>query len=270
MDAAAFQRELRVRQQASLLLARRQWRRLGSLDRWADISGRLALMVSAGQVGAALLAEEYVAGTDVAAAGAVNPRAFGGVASDGRSLETLLYSTVVHAREASPKLAEQMAAGERWLELLVKTQVADAGRAAVGVAITARPTLGYYRHVSPPCCQRCAVLAGKWLKWSEGFQRHPKCDCVHVPAGKGNPPEGYVHEVPPDQIRDLTQAQRDAISEGSNVNRVINAYRSGHPGQHLDSILQAKNGRLTPDGIYRLSSSREQAVELLKKHGYLT
>ncbi|MBK6887020.1 MAG: hypothetical protein IPH03_11745 [Tetrasphaera sp.] len=44
---------------------------------------------------------------------------------------------------------------------------------------------GYIRVLSPPSCDRCSVLGGKWFKWNTGFARHPGCDCKHVPAGRG-------------------------------------------------------------------------------------
>src|SRR5690348_18342012 len=46
-----------------------------------------------------------------------------------------------------------------------------------GVQTCALPIL-----LNPPSCQRCAILAGRWYRWSQGFLRHPRCDCVNLPA----------------------------------------------------------------------------------------
>ncbi|WP_343118928.1 hypothetical protein, partial [Clostridioides difficile] len=51
----------------------------------------------------------------------INPRSFAGLASDGRSLDGLLYSGVVRARSASGPMAERMAAGGQWMAGLAKT-----------------------------------------------------------------------------------------------------------------------------------------------------
>ena len=60
---------------------------------------RLLLIVSAAQLGAARAGAAYVAqAVDVPPVAVVDPVAWSGVASDGRPLDTLLYSAVVHAR----------------------------------------------------------------------------------------------------------------------------------------------------------------------------
>jgi hypothetical protein len=60
--------------------------------------------------------------------------------------------------------------------------VSDAARDATSASIVARPQIGWVRMVNPPCCSRCAVLAGRSLQWNDGFQRHPRCDCLHIPS----------------------------------------------------------------------------------------
>ena len=42
-----------------------------------------------------------------------------------------------------------------------------------------RPVGGYVRMVQAGACSRCVVLAGKWYRKNQGFQRHPGC----FPAG---------------------------------------------------------------------------------------
>ena len=271
MQPKQFQRALKARGEAAAILARRQWRTLGSLDEWERIASRLTSIVAAGQIGGASDAQAMLA-TTLGAGLAVNPEGFAGFASDGRPLRSLLYSPVVHARElfgSGRTDAQIMRAGEGWLAMHVRVQVADAGRAAASVGIASTKDAGYYRHVSPPCCQRCAVLAGKWFQWNQGFKRHPGCDCIHSPAKGGKAPDGYVQQVPLDQIRDLTDAQRQAISEGADQTRVMNAYRDTHPAQNLTAVTQARAGRLTPDGIYQRSATRDDAVALLRRYGYL-
>jgi hypothetical protein len=113
----------------------------------------------------------------------VNPSAFGGVTSDGRTLEGLLYAAVPHTKTLiaggmDPGLALKQ--GGKFLTTLTRTQVADAGRGAAGVDTATRRNTGYVRMLNPPSCSRCSVLAGRFYRWNAGFNRHPKCDCIHV------------------------------------------------------------------------------------------
>lgn len=275
--------------EAAVVLARRLWRGMGGdLEAsWAKIVRRLTLIVGSAQLGAARAGAAYVPESldfDPEVLGEVNPNRWAGVASDGRALDSLLFASVVRARThlgAGDPLPQALGAGGKWLEGLVRTQVADAGRGAAGVAIAARPRVGYVRLVSPPCCQRCAVLAGKKFRFNTGFQRHPRCDCVHAPAREGTFPKGYKADIDPSEIRDLTEAQRKAISDGADVNQVINSHRpknrsadgmttsEGTTRRGLAGQRLGGQARMTPEAVYRVSATREEAVELLKRHGYL-
>ena len=272
---AAQQRQI----ESAVILARRAWRRMdpNDLDRsWAQIVRRLMVIVGSAQLGAARAGAAYVPlalGQDIPADGRVNPDRLAGVASDGRALDTLLYSAVIHARQYAQG-AGVIANGADHLEMLVRTQVADAGRVSAGVAIAARPHVEYVRMVSPPCCQRCAVLAGKHYRWNTGFQRHPRCDCRHIPTVSDETPEGYTADIAPDQIKDLTRAQRKAIGDGADTNQVINSHRAGR--RSADGMTTTEGAtrargktRLTPEAIYRVSASREDAVQRLRVHGYI-
>ena len=297
--------------QGVLLLTRRQWDRMGSLDDWPKIAAQVTLLTAAGQLATATRGVEYALDALPEPVATVNPRAFAGVAPDGRPLDTLLYSSVVHAREKFAKVADQLESGRKWLGMLVHTAVADAGRSAAGAQITATPDAGWMRMVSPPCCQRCAVLAGKTFKWNAGFERHPKCDCTHVPIAKGNAPEGYTWYIGPEDVKDLTAAQRKAIADGGDFQQVINAHRaesrsanlmttsegttrqgwasyvkreiakqrgeiaketavSVGPRGFIDNYVVRRTApRLTTEAIYRVSATREEAVRLLAKNGYI-
>lgn len=305
-DAAEKHYAAQLRQAvAASLLVEREWPRLGAEfdEGWAKIVQPLTLIVGSAQLGAARAGAAYIPaalgeiGQDGAADGAVRPQGWAGVASDGRALDTLLYSAVVHTKAAiGAGLAVQDAllVGQRSLDLLVRTQVADAGRGAAGVAIAARPQIGWTRMVSSPCCQRCAVLAGKWFRFNDGFRRHPKCRCRHVPCEQQGF-AGYTSKVEAGDVRDLTLDQRRAVSDGANLNQVINAHRDGarsadgmttsegvtrrgvyggyrrNADGSLTRVQRGENvpARLTPEAIYRLAASREEALQRLKQYGYL-
>lgn len=152
---------------------------------------------------------------------------------------------------------------------LIESIVTDAARAAESVAVTVRPNIYHVRNVNPPCCARCAILAGRVYKWSTGFQRHPGCDCSMIPTTIASP---YAQDV--DQlIRDglvtgLSKADRRALADGADPGRVVNV-RSKKAGLLEAGHALTRGGRPTPAGIYRLASDRAQALDLLKRYGYV-
>lgn len=224
---------------SAAILARRQWRRLGTdLDKWPQVVDRLTLMVSAHQIRAASGGIAYAASQIGGPVASLSAAAYGGWASDGLPLDSLLYGAVVESRTRfGSGLTDQqiMHAGQRWLESTVKAQISDASRVAVGTAIASTPRSGWVRYVSPPCCQNCAILAGKYFRWSQGFQRHHGCDCVHRPVLE-DAPDGYTDTIGPDQIHDLTVAQAKAIADGADLNQVVNAYRRVTPSMRTKML----------------------------------
>lgn len=207
---------------------------------------------------------------------------------------------------AAPEAVDEMAQEiDGWqLDRMVMGLVTDAARAAESVSIATRPRVGYVRYVNPPCCSRCAILAGRFYRWSEGFQRHPGCDCSHLPTTdprsdfRQNP-----HElVDKGLVSGLSKADRRALSDGADLNQLVNFQRGGiqrlnfGPGRTVSVTsegttsrgiagkrlgdLQKVNGeryrrstrfRLTPDAIYKAADGdRDTALRLLKLHGYIT
>jgi hypothetical protein len=198
----------------------------------------------------------------------VNTDSLSGIASDGRPLGSLL----------------EQAADSHALEMMALTQIADAGRVAAGLAIAARPKVGWTRMVNPPCCARCAILAGKFFRWNQGFQRHPMCDCTHIPTV-----EDQVGDVRTDpqalfaqgQVNGVTQAEQKAIGQGADLNQVINARRSLYmddAGRRLTREATTRRGgrgidgfRPTPEQIYREAGDDQgEALRLLTRFGYLS
>lgn len=267
---------------ATLDLVRGEWARMrDDLDAsWASVGPRVVTLVSAAQVGGSRLADAYVpatlaeTGRSVDPDAPLNPRAMIGAQSiDGLtygSLDALLYGAVVKARTAPAEtFKERLAAGGQRLERLVHTQVSDAGKQATAVALGSRRGVGYIRAVNPPCCKDCAVLAGKFYRTNQGFARHPGCDCVHIPTTVVNP-GAFGQSVDPSQITNLTDAERQALDEGADLGRVVNANRGRSEDHMTTSELRPKGGqRLTPEGIYRVSATREEAIRRLRDNGYL-
>ena len=275
---------LRRRGLATSLLVSREWRAIDPsgdwLAEWQTRIPRANAIVSAARIGAAGLGAESVplalaqSGFPEPQDALVNPRAFAGWAWQGVRMDDYLTSPVIVARRATGSADEMLATGGRWLDGLVRTAVTDAGRSGSGLAIMATKNAGYVRYEPAPYCQRCAVLVGKWFKANTGFQRHPRCDAVHV-AQSSRAPEGerYQAVLDPAQIHDLTDAQRKAIEDGADLNRVLNAYRAAKPGTYETMATTAELSRaatrLTPEAIYAAAGDdRNRALNMLRHYGY--
>ncbi|WDF34553.1 hypothetical protein PTW37_06545 [Arthrobacter agilis] len=285
-------------QSIGVLQTRRAWSQVNPAiltPSWSTILNESGLegAVAALQVEAAALGASYGAKT-LAQQGFyeaperfVNPVAFGGFASDGRSLQGVLYAAVPHTKNLiaggmSPTAAK--AQGGKFAELVVKTQVADAGRAAAGVDTAARPRMGYVRMLNPPSCARCSILAGKFYRWNAGFKRHPGCDCIHIPSRESvagdvtTDPYSYFESLSEsDQDRIYGKGSAQAVRDGGDIFQVVNAERGVKPGGLVTREGTTRRGnygagrqpRLTPDGIYAKNLSREKTLDLLQTNGYI-
>ena len=312
LDAAVSYRAAQQRLTGAALVAGRStWRLLaGDLDAsWNTTTGpRLFALLASAQRAAARSSVAYVPevlaeqGIDIEAEGDIDIRPLVGVASDGRPLETLLYEPVIHTKQLIGQGADQATAkagGLLSLERIIETQIADASRAAAGLGVAVRPNVGYVRQLVTPSCPRCVVLAGKWYRWNQGFLRHPRCDCRHIPTTEnvaGDLTTDPRKAIEQGQVRGLSQADTRAILEdNADVGQVINAHRGvqaagttlegttrrGFAARRMreagDTFQGARTGRyrrtttarLRPEAIYRQARSRTEAVELLRRYGYV-
>jgi len=192
-----------------------------------------------------------------------------GTAGDGRPVVTLFDQAVVEARQAvgrglSPQAALRRA--EAFLVSAMTTVVADTARQMEALQMAIRPEVtGYVRMVEPGACSRCAILAGRHYRRNEGFDRHPRCRCTHIPASEaivGNwqaDPKAYFDSLPSaaelaEEYPNLTHAERrarglysqediftkagaEAIRAGADPAQVVNARRGmqvAQPGYNRD------------------------------------
>ncbi|TYP82064.1 hypothetical protein [Blastococcus xanthinilyticus] len=323
--AQDFYRTLQRLQLVLVAAGRRAWARMGpEFDTsWEQIAPALVTVAVATQQRAAAEAASYVpallAETDQPdePAGAIVPRAFAGTAADGRPLGSLLYGAVVQAKLARQGaitrdgdvtsytpgrgVQDALAIGGRWLDGTLATVATDAGRQAVGTEIAQRRGMGWVRMVNPPCCSRCAILAGRWYRWSDGFKRHKRCDCTHIPAAEDRAGD---FRTDPQALLDnglvngLSEGQRRALADGADFARVVNADRGMYTttvagrlvratteatttrgiGRDLGELTKAPGERyrrstairLTPEGIYQVAASQDDAIRLLRANAYIT
>ena len=182
----------------------------------------------------------------------VDPESFGGTASDGRGLVSLF----------------EQAASPEALALMVVTQVQDAARGAAGTSLVTRsPRLGYVRMLNPPSCSRCAILAGRFYRWNDGFQRHPRCDCRHVPSTENiagdltTDPMAYYNSL--DEAGKIklagSRANFRAIEDGADLGQIVNAYR-GTSIAGESALFQRYGLKFTDAGATQRSRMFQQQV----------
>ncbi len=264
----------------------------------------------------------------------LDPTAFAGQTSEGGDLEALLLSVPIQAQamiDSGATRVSAMASGEALLRTIVFTELTDAGREADQVALAVaepvieddtptRPTprgpepviltprerrelteqlrrqkLGWVRMLQLPSCSRCAILAGRWYAFNKGFQRHPNCDCRHIPAMEADgvdvttSPRAYFDSLSePDQNRYFGKAVAQAIRDGADVEQTVNAVtrpgatyavgdrRYTREGTTRRGFFRTSEGgrarerRPTPQQIYReANGDRDEARRLLRKFGYI-
>jgi hypothetical protein len=246
-------------------------------------------MVQAGQITAASQANTYM--RELLGFGPeVDPDAFASQTPDGRNLMGLLaraIPTSIRSRAAGVSPRAAMARGAAFLDLVARTVVADTGRQADQAAMVGNVKVtSYVRVVELPACARCIVLAGREYSVSQGFLRHPRCDCTMEPVTKKR--SGFVLDaqdmfdgMSPDQRRKVFgEAGSKAISDGANIYSVVNARKAMAQVEMFGQKVQVtytgtgsrkkkRPPRLMPEEIYRQAETREQAIRLLYKNGYL-
>lgn len=292
--AAEHSRDRQALARSTAAAVRTMWRRVDrdNIARsWSAALPVVLVVLERAQGMAAARADSYLDalgeafGVD-AAGDRLRPGMLAGVASDGRDLAGLMFRPAVSAlgtiaRGGTP--AQGMAAGLFTADLLTRTQVADAGRAADVAALVARRTMtGYVRVLSLPSCSRCVILAGRRYRWNSGFNRHPRCDCVHlaVPSASAaddliTRPRAYFDSLTAaEQDRVFTAAGAQAIRDGADPAKVVNARRgiqTAADGRLYTTEAAGRRPRLMPEQILREArGDRTEAVRLLRLHGYIT
>lgn len=265
----------------------------------------LVAVVSAYQLAAATAASESLA-AEAGRAPLTVAASFADVTALGFPLEAPL-SVILEQLEATLDDALVEAVEDMYAQLaqFVATEVSAAGIAAGGVEIVAEPTwTNYVRVLNPPSCARCVILAGRIYRDLDGFERHPNCDCVHWPVTDwetahdlglvSSPQEAFELGIIGGYLKDgtwkpgLSKADMQAIEDGADIGRVINAHRGmttanifGETGVKVTTAGTTRRSawrrahpnlpyRLRPEAIYHIAGGdRGEALRLLRLYGYL-
>lgn len=269
----------------------------GAIDA-SSISGSYAAdsvvsAITTGQTAAASGAQGYVSQLVRAYAvpdpvGTVLSKAFAGIASDGRNLGTLITLPIIEAKQriaSGQTVADALAMGGRSLDGIVRTQVFDAGRAAEHTAaVLDDEVIGYVRELRGDSCDRCLILAGRVYRWSHGFLRHPRCDCVMRPITRdeylqaptsiiNDPRKAFEAMSKEHQDKVFGQANAETIRMGGDIGRVVNAKRGMYVAEtgakYTWELRYYQGKRLMPETIFRIAKGdRREARRLLVKYGY--
>lgn len=151
--------------------------------------------------------------------------------------------------------------------------------------------IGWVRMLTPPSCDRCIILAGRWYRWSEGFERHPLCDCRHIPSTESDSrslltnPEAYFDSLTEEEQNEaFGMSHADAIRLGADMGQVVNSHtRKGAvfvadgteytfegTGKRPKRGQRAAVLRPTVWQIYReAKGDREAAKQMLRRFRYL-
>lgn len=204
---------------------------------WSIRLPEAVAVVTAAQVVAADMADGYAdavlaaQGATATPHGRVAATALAGISAEGVPLADLMNLPALRAAYATRNgVPAQVAVGRARADLVkyARTETADAARAGSQVAGVARRIGGYVRHLRLPSCSSCAILAGRWYRWSAGFNRHPHCDCVHVPAteevGRSLTTDPRT-AILTGQVHGLSKAEFEAIRLGADPGQVVNARR---------------------------------------------
>lgn len=287
-------------------------------DLLGQAGSAIAEAVVQGQLSVADAAQAYIAaqmaaqGGGAVAEAALTAAAFAGVAPDGGPLETLLFLPAIGVRRrltAGMSPDEAMLGGLADMAMYASTAIADSARSADQVSMAAnRSCVAYVRVVQLPACSRCIVLAGRIYTYSEGFRRHPNCDCETLPLrehewpGVPTPQQLFDRMPAAEQRRVFTDAGARAVRSGADVGQVVNA-RRGMSTAHMfgRDLLVTSEGttrrglygsrmrraggefvrtpgqrysrvtapRLMPEEIFRVADSRDEQIRLLRRNGYL-
>lgn len=238
----------------------------------------LATIIAAYQLAAATLAADAV--EDILAEQAIPAPLVAGLA---------LQSLAGFASNGLPLVDVLEIVDPANLARFVATMVQDAGRMGGTLGMAVRPSVdGYVRMLNPPSCARCVVQAGRFIKASVPFERHPLCDCRHIPTSEAVAGDltvdanAYFDSLPTaaevsERYPDLTRAMRreagiysqedvfgvagaQAIREGADISQLVNA-RAGMSAAQVfgrDALITT-SGTTRRGAFGRLNELRRKA-----------
>lgn len=292
----------------ALSATQRQWRRMGpDFDAsWGLIVGSLVGITSTAQHRIAEESFDYIPtvldeqGSSERINVTTRPQAdpLVGVTGSGTPVDEAFYAAVITSKIAIDRgmtIPQALKRGEHRLMQRASLALSDTGRFAERISLAPARVSYYQRALSLPSCSRCVILAGRLYRMEQAFQRHPRCDCRHLPVGEA----GEVEEADPleyfgslpesEQDRIFTKSGAEAIRNGADMNQVVNARRGMYTSRTgsrkwkftsegttrrgwwgRDQRRGTSRRRLMPEEIQRLSSDKADYLRMLRNYGFIT
>lgn len=276
---------------------------------WRQLRVAVVATVTAAQLEVARMADEYVPSiVGTTAPRAATPEyvasltAWQGVAGDGRPVGTLAGGAVIQAKlgvQRGLTVPQALSTAGQWLDRTMSTVLSDTHRGVEQMGAHSRRIGRYVRMIAGrSTCGRCVILAGKIYRTATAFERHPDCDCVHVPVAENlagdltTNPGDYFDSLDDNELAHAlgSKANAQAYKDGADVNQLINAYRRkgavykaqdfrattegltrrGWARQSMNAAGLGRTApRLMPSSIYELAKDREDALRLLRTYGWI-
>lgn len=259
-EAQAHQADRAAQAAATATAVRSVWMATDPEDlegSWLTGALLAAELIHAGQVAAAATADPWLSQEAGPGEGAVDPETAAAAAGD--LTPALLYPLLIALNRLRRGFSTAMSilSGAAFLEMVTRSLVADAGRIADMAGMIARPrVVSYVRVVHLPACARCIILAGREYTLSDGFLRHPNCDCTLAPRRPGDtwalasPQSLYQEMTSAQQRRAFGQAGQQAIGAGADLGQVVNARRGMTTATRYRRTVQATTEGTTRRGLY--------------------
>lgn len=243
--ARKYHREQRTAIDVAIDEVMQRWMQMGPRFNagWSLVGPTIAAIIADSQRKIAKRADAYIpailAATDqaryVPAVAESNIQELVGLTGAGLPVYESLSVATIRAKQAVAENLTPVQALESagtWLSMATSTILADTMRSAESIGRYTR-NVGYVRMVNGGACGRCVVLAGKHFKTNQGFLRHPRCRCTHIPANENiagdwqTEPRAYFDSLTPEQQVKLMggKANAQAVIDGADMGRLINAYR---------------------------------------------
>lgn len=262
-----------------------RWQQLGVRfdSGWSLYGPTIASIIADAQRDIARRADAYVPavlvatgqGRFVEAAAESNVDNLIGLTGAGLQVYDTLSSATIRAKQAvaaGQTSRQAITTAGKWLTMMGSTILADTARSAESLGRYTR-NVGYVRMVNGGACGRCVIQAGKWFRTNQGFLRHPRCRCVHIPASEDaagswqTNPDEYFHSLTEAQQIKLmgSRANAQAVHDGADINQIVNAYRKSS-GMSFAQMSPIKHNRLgdkfTTEGTTRRGLAGQQQVAL--------
>lgn len=260
---------------------------LNNLDAsWQVVAPKLVRTVTAAQFAAANLSTPYVNAMDEAnnytpTRATLVPEAFTGVMGDGREIAPALFGAVTNTKTLigrGTSAGQAFESAAHFIALVASSAMQDMARNADGVVAAGKSYTQYIRVVNGTACSRCAILAGIYSS-EQAFQRHVHCQCctapivvnvgAKIPSGFHTTPDSFFESLSKaEQDRVFTEAGAEAIRNGADIAKVVNARRGAYglagpslaerPGlkPRLTAVTIGKNADGSPLKVFATNEGR--------------